>query len=407
MLSRDPRWQVIGPRLAVALCLAAAALSPSLGRGQDAPPQDAPPPQDALPQNAPPPDAAPEGSGDMAGVRRDLIAAAHEAMSRHRTLLDIEADLAVLTAAEAERRDRLGAERERLGRLLGALQRLALVPPEAMIARAEAPVDAMRSALLLRAAVPAIEARARDLRDDLAALAEIRRTLDERRAAAVAARADLDARIADMGSLVERRTALLSPPSPEAERAAVQANRAPSLRDLLRRLDRPGEAGAAAPVVLALPPPDPAPDRPGPAPTTRPMPPPSVQDGVLLPVSGVIITRYGEGADRFGQRSRGLTLGVYPGAPVVAPLDGNVRFAGRFRGYGQILILEHGDGYHSLIAGVGRIDVRPGQDVLAGEPVAVTDSLQTGHTGAPTLYFELRRNGQPVDPIQGLMAAQR
>jgi septal ring factor EnvC (AmiA/AmiB activator) len=117
--------------------------------------------------------------------------------------------------------------------------------------------------------------------------------------------------------------------------------------------------------------------------------------------------------DTEGAVSKGLTIAAKAGAPVVAPLDGSVMFAGPFRGYGQILIVEHAHGYHSLIAGLGRIDTTVGRQVLAGEPVGV---MGTPNGGAPEgrpddgfgagplkLYFELRRNGQPVNPQRGLM----
>ena len=115
--------------------------------------------------------------------------------------------------------------------------------------------------------------------------------------------------------------------------------------------------------------------------------------------------RYGQ-TNGLGETNRGLTLEPYPGAPIVAPLDGEVRFAGTFRGYGELLILEHSGGYHSLIAGFGRLDARIGQQVLAGEPVGVTALPQSGTTDTPTLYFEFRSNGQPINPVQGLAMAR-
>ena len=120
-----------------------------------------------------------------------------------------------------------------------------------------------------------------------------------------------------------------------------------------------------------------------------------------LPVAGQVTTRYGE-ADKFGVTSRGLTVTSRPGAQVVAPSAGSVMFAGPFRGYGLILIVEHPNGYHSLIAGLGRIDTKVGQRVLAGEPLGV---MGTPPDGNPDLYFELRRNGQPINPQRGLPAS--
>ncbi|WP_245986647.1 murein hydrolase activator EnvC family protein [Azospirillum thermophilum] len=85
----------------------------------------------------------------------------------------------------------------------------------------------------------------------------------------------------------------------------------------------------------------------------------------------------------------------------MAPQAGSIMFAGPFKGYGQILIVEHGNGYHSLIAGLGRIDTAVGKRVAAGEPVGLMPA-----DGSPDLYFELRRNGQPINPQRGFGAPE-
>ena len=92
-----------------------------------------------------------------------------------------------------------------------------------------------------------------------------------------------------------------------------------------------------------------------------------------------------------------MALRMIAAAVVVAPFDGRVVYTGPFRTDGLILIIRHGDGYHSLLAGLGRAEVSLGQWVLAGEPVGVMpDAAEPGSDGV--LYFELRRDGRPVDP---------
>jgi septal ring factor EnvC (AmiA/AmiB activator) len=90
---------------------------------------------------------------------------------------------------------------------------------------------------------------------------------------------------------------------------------------------------------------------------------------------------------------------------VLAPADGTVKFAGEFRSYGQLLIIDVGGGYHVLLAGMERIDVQLGQFVLAGEPVAAMDSQRLASVGAtlvgttePVLYIEFRKDGASIDP---------
>ena len=98
-----------------------------------------------------------------------------------------------------------------------------------------------------------------------------------------------------------------------------------------------------------------------------------------------------------GGEARGLTLETQPGAQIVAPYDGHVVFAGPFRDYGQLLIIEHAEGYHMLLAGFERIDSAVSQTLLAGEPVGVMPTA-----GNPRLYFELRQSGRPINPLPWL-----
>jgi septal ring factor EnvC (AmiA/AmiB activator) len=122
-----------------------------------------------------------------------------------------------------------------------------------------------------------------------------------------------------------------------------------------------------------------------------------------LPVNGVRIREFG-GADGVGGTQKGLSIASRPGGEITAPCDGWVVYAGRFRSYGQLLILNAGGGYHVLLAGMERISVDLGQFVLTGEPVAVMgDGSQASPAGAsgpkqPVLYVEFRKDGSPIDP---------
>src|SRR5262249_53461086 len=130
---------------------------------------------------------------------------------------------------------------------------------------------------------------------------------------------------------------------------------------------------------------------------------------MAYPARGRIVVGFGQ-ASEGGQPNRGLVIETRADAQVIAPYDGQVVFAGPFRGYGRILIIEHAGGYHSLLAGLGRIDVAVGHVVALGEPIAITsggdpggspDFGSAGITG-PVLYLELRRHGQPINPVPWL-----
>jgi septal ring factor EnvC (AmiA/AmiB activator) len=121
-----------------------------------------------------------------------------------------------------------------------------------------------------------------------------------------------------------------------------------------------------------------------------------------LPVNGSKIRDFGS-SDGAGGMEKGISLATRPGAQVTTPCDGWVVYAGPFRSYGQLLILNAGGGYHVLIAGMERISVNIGQFVLAGEPVAMMGatsqvaSIFAPNVSQPVLYVEFRKDGTPID----------
>jgi septal ring factor EnvC (AmiA/AmiB activator) len=127
---------------------------------------------------------------------------------------------------------------------------------------------------------------------------------------------------------------------------------------------------------------------------------PAKRVGLTPPVSGALLIRFGDEAPD-GSSSHGVTFETQPEGQIVAPHDGQIVFRGPFRGYGEILIMEHRGGYHTLLAGLGHTDVVVGQWLLAGEPIGVTESPRGGKA---RLYIELRRNGRPIDPWPWLEA---
>ena len=120
-----------------------------------------------------------------------------------------------------------------------------------------------------------------------------------------------------------------------------------------------------------------------------------------LPAQGRRALTFGE-KTQFGGQSKGMVIETRPSAQVTSPCDGWVVYAGEFRSYGQLLIINAGDGYHILLAGLSQIDVQPGQFVLTAEPVGTMSGGQKNSTSAPVsgpvLYVELRKDGRPIDP---------
>ncbi|MFN0116423.1 MAG: murein hydrolase activator EnvC family protein, partial [Paracoccaceae bacterium] len=132
---------------------------------------------------------------------------------------------------------------------------------------------------------------------------------------------------------------------------------------------------------------------PAPPPIQASAPRPLPSGGRALPVAGRITREFGE-AGAAGP-ARGITFSAQPGARVVSPCSGRAVFSGPFRSYGLLLIVECGEGHHFVLAGLDRLDLTVGTRVLAGEPVGI---LGEGEGRRGSLYLELRRSGQPVDP---------
>ena len=311
------------------------------------------------------------------------------------------------------REEALAVERRQLAGTLGALARLSRNAPQAVMFSRGTPSDMVRSALLLRIAVPRMGERVEELSSEIETLVLVKRDIAGKLLTLRKTGDALDNERARLRRLLDRKNALRRDTDAayreNAEKVRALAAKARDMKELMARLQTPapsprpprGASRPEAPVQQeAALPPDSGGNTGEPPGGLREFP----ENGpVTLPVAGQIVGRYGESLD-FGNTARGVRLEARPEAQVVAPFDGKVVFAGPFRNYGQILIIEHRGGYHTLLAGLGRIDSNAGQWVLAGEPIG---AMGTRNNGQPTLYLELRRNGQPINPLPWLAAGKQ
>ena len=131
----------------------------------------------------------------------------------------------------------------------------------------------------------------------------------------------------------------------------------------------------------------------------RPFPQSPSRSNLVMPARGDLVRIFGDPQAQAGEESKGISIKTRNKAQVVAPYDGRVAYAGEFRRYGQILIIEHGGRYHTLLAGLALILAVEGQWVLAGEPIGVMGNAEDVD---PILYLELRQSGQPINPLPWL-----
>lgn len=348
-------------------------------------------------------------------LRLESVAAAKSAQEHEQAITGLEAQLADLAAGERAKTASLQRRQKQQSQLLMALQRLARNPPEALAFAPGQPIDAVRAAILLAAALPQVERQAQALKRELAELAGLRERIAGKKAELTAQRTALEAeqaRIADLiGRKAELQARVARSADENARRLLALAAQASDLRDLIQRLESERQRREAEEqrrrqaelLARAMTRPPRIPDEKDATSRAEPSRPKGIRafaaahGALVVPVSGHILLRFGD-PDEFGSASKGLVFEALPGAQVVTPWDGQIEFAGPFRGYGQILIIAHDGGYHSLLAGLGQIDGTVGQWLVAGEPVGTLPS----DGPKATLYLELRRHGQPINPLPWL-----
>jgi murein hydrolase activator len=345
---------------------------------------------------------------DRRKLNQDLIDTAARTRAVEAKVAATESRLKPLAEKDRNIRKSLDARRAVIGEVLAALQRIGHRPPPALIAKPEDALQAVRTAMLLGAVLPEMRHEVDALAKDLTALVAVRKIID-------AEHKRLQSEVAALGIEHTRMTALIAERQKQqverekaldAERARTSelAHQVDNLKDLIAKLEqnlnpatraaREGGPTDSRTALAALH----DPGRLAPAAAFA-----ALRGRVPIPVNGVKLKEYGA-PDGVGGLEKGISIATRAGAQVTAPADGWVVYAGPFRSYGQLLILNAGSGYHILLAGMDRISVELGQFVLTGEPVAVMGNgshiaaILAAGSSQPVLYIEFRKDGVPVDP---------
>ena len=356
--------------------------------------------------------------GDRARQNAALIAAAQRVKIAEEQVAAMETRLGDLIVAELEVRGRLESAGGTISGVLAALERISRNPPPALIVDPSDALGSARSAILISAIVPQLQEKADELMADLKQLSDIKAKALEEEAHLKANFAVLEEEQLRIATLISARKegedqAVAELGAQEAEAQAL-AEKASSLKQLIDELQRRANAVAQAAEATATanagghaPRLDAETIRIALANTDRSEPavPFAQARGYLtLPSSGTRAIEYGAG-DGFGGISQGLSIVTLADATVVAPADGWVLYKGDYLNYGQIIILNTGQDYTVLLAGLASVSVNIGQFVLMGEPVGTMGSRTIGQTvttsagvSRPTLYIEMRQNNEPVDP---------
>jgi len=377
-----------------------------------------------------------------AKLKREIAAIGDDRRKLNQQLIDTVARVRAVEDEIAQTEERIGPldEREQnlrgsldtrrsvIAEVLAALQRIGRHPPPAIMVRPEDALQSLRSAMLLGAVLPEMRQETNAILTDLSEMVRIRYEIAEERKRLGRDLKTLADESPRLELLIEQRQKqqadIENSLSGERQRTAQLARQAGDLQGLIATLEK-GIDGEGRPSRGIAPLPSTSgvglgapgavtekksldsrrefaalkdPGRLSPAIAFA-----TAKKQLPLPVNGVKIREFGA-ADRVGGTEKGVAIAARPGTQVTAPCDGWVVFAGPFRNYGQLLILNAGGGYHVLLAGMEHISVELGQFVVTGEPVAVmggrvqaTAATNTG-PGQPVLYVEFRKDGVPVDP---------
>ena len=360
---------------------------------------------------------------DRRKLNQALIDGAARLSETEDRIVETESRLKPLDDSERSLRRSLEGRRATIAEVLAALQRIGRHPPPAIMVRPEDALQSVRTAIMLGAVLPDMRVQAEALASDLADLLRIRKEIaedKERLVRDVASRTEERQRIALL--VQERQKKQIETEKvldAERQRSLALARQVDDLKDLIGKvelgLDAASRAARSASRadekvkdgridLAALS----DPGRLTPAITFA-----SARGRLPLPVNGPRIREFGV-PDSLGGTEKGISIATRPASQVTAPCDSWVVYAGPFRNYGQVLILNAGGGYHVVLAGMDRISVNVGQFVLTGEPVAVMRNSASGSGSSvtttqastnpaassdkPVLYVEFRKDGTPIDP---------
>ena len=354
---------------------------------------------------------------DRAKLNAALIETAERVRGTEDRIQGLEQRLQTLGASEAAIRRSLQSRRGVIVEVFAALQRMGRRPPPAVLVRPEDMLEAVRASIMLGAVLPELRSEAEVLATDLGELVRLKAAIATDRTTLNGELAGLNREQARLAALMEARQSRIAEVErnvgAEQQKAGELARQAGTLKELIDRMEaeitgaqRAAEEARKATEAqqretrekfaqLAFR--DPA--------RLAPKIPFAEARGLLpRPVSGEMSLEFGA-PDGYGGTTRGISITTRQKASVVSPADGWVAFAGPFRSYGRLLIINAGGGYYILLAGMDQINVDVGQFVLAGEPVATMgEAPLMSLIGAaieknnPVLYVEFRKDGGSIDP---------
>lgn len=337
---------------------------------------------------------------EIDGLKKQLVKTASEAASYEKEGLTLERKLAKLDADERALKDKIYGDRQTLMQLLGALQRIENNPPPPLAIRPKDSTEAARAETLMASLSAELKSRADELSQRLEDAQALRIEIDAKHQSLSANEKTLSRRRNKIAGLVRQKSELEKTVSKDeanaSQKVAKLASEAKTLRELIDSFE--AEALEIAPRVK----PKTGSTKPRTSIAAKPVKLPKgvakfakAKGKLRAPISGRILKKY-------GGSQKGITIGGRSKSQVIAPYAGRIEFAGAFKNYDNVVILNVGDGYFILLTGLGDTYVETGENVKTGEPLGL---LPFKAKGPANLYIEFRKSGATVDPKPWIGAA--
>jgi len=325
-------------------------------------------------------------TSELDDIKKNLVEAARAVRDKEDTLKNIEERIGNLEEKKTTIDKTLQSERVSIVKLILILERIRKTPPQALIARPDTPYKTAQSALLMENIIPSVKRHAESLKNNLETLQRVSNELKIEKSSLEEETKFLREKNKNLQSLVDKKERVYSKIDRdiEARELTIQniSAKASNLEQLVRQLKAEEQKEFQRQKTANI---------------LRKKPVFDLKETgqAQLPISGIIRTGYQQ-KDDLGAKSNGITIEGRSAGLVIAPMGGKIQFTGTFKRYGNIVIIEHAGGFHSLIAGLEKITSSVGDHVNSGEPIGLLPDSSL--IPRPKLYYELRQNGNPVNP---------
>ncbi len=323
-----------------------------------------------------------ELSKEVKNVQSEMVELAGKVRKHEDQLSLLEQKQKELVVQQSELEAKLNLSSFQIAKIMQAMQTLALRPNEILLLQAKTPIQLLRSQRLMQYSFPIVGGIQKQTQEDLSHLSQVKFELQTKIAEIKTTTAKLEDQNEQMERLAQQKKMLQAQYASSYEKSKAKAEKlakeAKSLKELLASIEREqkrkAEAAKAAGKVFGT----------GAFAKAR--------GSLSLPAQGRITQNFGDTTGASQSHAKGIVITTRKGAQVVAPFDGTVLFAGPFQTYGQLVIIDHGDNYLTVLAGMDTITTSVGSQLLTGEPIG---RMSTSYTN---LYLEVRQGGQAINP---------